>query len=304
MSMTWEPLQNGDVVDVIAPSYGVSDDEIKQVRKYIESLGLEANIPKNLTGEHLFCSNTGEYRFLNLKQALESEKSKAVWCVRGGYGAAQLIPMLDDIEKPARPKLFIGFSDITALHIFFNQRWEWPTLHAPVLWQIINGKIEDQSLNELNAVIFGKGKNIILDDLVPLNDAAKEEKQIESSVVGGNLSLIQTSLATSWELDTTGKILLLEDTDEKTYSYDRMLQHLKQAGLIERADAILLGHFQHHKDEDARVDAMLKRFACGVEVPVLQTRLVGHGKVNHPIALGTKAFLELGKKPLVRINVN
>jgi muramoyltetrapeptide carboxypeptidase len=300
--MSWEPLKTGDIVDVVAPSYGVTAEDIEKVEAYIKSLGLEPNIPTNLMDEHLFCSNSSEYRFLHLKNSLKNDESKAVWCVRGGYGATQLLPMLDELEAPEKQKLFIGFSDITAIHIFLNQQWGWSTIHGPVLWQVAHDRVDSASLNELNAIIFGQQKEVIFGDIKPLNAHAEEKKEIESQIIGGNLSLVQCSLGTDWEIRTVSKILFLEDTDEKSYAYERMMLHLSQSGIIERADAVILGDFQHHADEVDRLDEMLQRFADIAPVPVLKLDGVGHGTRNDPLPLGTDSQLGLGENISLKIN--
>lgn len=291
--MSWEALKTGDVVDVVAPSYGLTEDELKSIGEYLESLGLKSNIPSNLTGPDLFCSNSAEYRLLHLKQALENDESKAVWCARGGYGAAQLLPMMETIEKPKKEKIFIGFSDATAIHIFLNQFWGWPSIHASMLRQIADKEVDEASINKLQRLLFGQDKEVTLESLTPLNEAAKEKGDIETTVTGGNVSIIQTSLATDWELDPSGKILLLEDTDEKSYVYSRMLLHLKQAGILERASAVLLGDFEHHPDEDERITEMFRLLAAEVKVPVFHTAEVGHRSANFPVPLGTKATLTI-----------
>lgn len=300
--MKSDSLKKGDIVDIIAPSYGINIEEIKLIEKYIKSLGLRPRIPVTLIGKDLFCSNSVEYRFKHIKQALTSEDSKAVWCVRGGYGAAQLMPYLAKLKSPKKQKIFIGFSDITVLHIFLNQKWGWQTIHAPVLWQVIHKKVDNKSLKQLKELLFGKKKQVIIDDLVPLNATAKKAARIKSSVVGGNLSLIQTSIGTNWQLEAKGKILLIEDTDEKTYSYDRMLMHIKQAGLLKGIKALIIGDFKHHKDEKQRVENMLKSFAESLNIPILKTELIGHGITNYPLVIGADSVLDVGKSFVLSIN--
>ncbi len=295
-------LKTGDYVDVIAPGYAVTKEEIKQAAAYLKSVGLRMNVPSNLVGEDLFCSNSAENRFKHLRNAIENKKSKAIWCLRGGYGAVQLIPYLERIKKPKKEKFFIGFSDATALHIFFNQRWGWKTIHGTTLTLITDEKVSAKSSDSLVAMLFGRKHSTILSDLKQLNKIKVSGGEIKSRIVGGNLSLIQTSLGTGWQLDTRNKILLLEDTDEKSYSYDRMLMHIVQAGLVEQSNAVILGDFQHNKDENKRIKAMLARFAENADVPVFKTDLVGHGKNNLPILLGANAVLSLGKNPALKID--
>ncbi len=306
--MSWVPLKTGDKIDIIAPSRGVSEAEVEQVKEYVTALGLEPVIPRNLLGEDLFCSNSDAFRAEHLVDALSNKDTKAVWCLRGGYGAARLLPFLEKVTPPEQQKLLIGFSDITALHIFLNQRWNWPSLHAPVLWQIIQNHISDGSLNYLNALIFGQSEEATFSRLTVLGRAEAEEErpalEITGRVLGGNLATIQSLLGTPWQLEASGAILLLEDTDERPYRLDRMFNQLHQSGVLDAAAAVLLGTFTLHEEEEKGLtQAVLERFATALSIPVVASEEIGHGATNDPVPLGTMATLTLGLKPSLSIPV-
>jgi muramoyltetrapeptide carboxypeptidase len=155
--------------------------------------------------------------------AFTNNISKAIWAIRGGYGAAKLIPFLDELSPPKTNKLLLGFSDITALHLFLENKWHHASLHCAVINQLINNP---ELLYELKPILFGEEVQIIYDQLIPLNDLAKLNEIINATITGGNLSIVQTSIATSWQINTENKIIFLEDVGEEGYRIDRMLNQL------------------------------------------------------------------------------
>lgn len=295
----WLPLQAGDTVDIIAPAAGCDPAVIAKIKEFLAVWQLQGNIPDDLLGRDLLCSSSDTIRLAHLQQALLNSKSKAIWCLRGGYGCSRLVTQLYALTPPAQSKIFIGLSDITVLHIFLQQQWHWPTLHAPAIWQAALQTVQPQSLQLLKEVIFGERQTIRFTDLIPLNTAAQQHTSLSSVVVGGNLSLVQTSIGTRWQLNASNKILLLEDVNERGYRVDRMLEHLQQAGIFRGIQAIIFGDFIGGIDPNgsSRVADVLKNFAAQNNFPVLQGRGIGHGEINHTIPLGTKATLMLGDTP-------
>lgn len=292
-------LTQGDTIDIIAPSYASTPEEQEKACAFLRLLELKPRLP-NLSGNtEPYHAESDEVRFSHLKAALDAPDSKAIWGLRGGYGAARLIPMLERLPKPAHKKWLIGFSDITVLHLFFQQHWGWPTLHAPVLFQLGLQKTAAESVDKLISVLFGQSSKITYRHLQPLNDAAKIPQTIQSTVTGGNLSLLQTSIGTSWQVDTKRKILFIEEVGEKGYSIDRMLTHLEQAGCLKDVAAILFGDMKgmpNQEGEDGNIDYAVKRFASHQIVPVLRISGIGHGAINNPLMFNVPATLTLDEK--------
>lgn len=298
MHTHWHYLAPGDMIEIIAPGYGCSPEMLVAVREAIEQLGFRAHIPKNLLGDDPFCSHNDDERLGHLHAALMNPESKALWCIRGGYGSARLIPPLATLPVNSRAKLLIGFSDITALHLFFTQHYGWPTLHAEVLLRLVGKPGGERGLAEIRDILLGEEKQVAF-NLLPLNEAALKAGTVTSSVTGGNLSLIQTSIATGWQLKGKGKILMIEEVDERGYRIDRMLEHCMQAGIIEGIDALIIGDMIGGEERDGRPlgEIALRRFAEALPVPVLKCPGIGHGAINRPLPFGAPAVLALGKQP-------
>jgi muramoyltetrapeptide carboxypeptidase len=297
---SWSYLQPGDIVDVIAPASIGKPAVIAKAKALLTSWGLRYNIPENIFGEDLLCANSDPVRFKQLKAALLNKKSKAVWCLRGGYGCARLIPMLEKLTPPAHNKLFMGFSDVTVLHAFLQKQWRWATVHGPSLNQCVTKDVAESSVQKLKAIVFGEQQQVDF-NLTPLNKLANKKIAIQSSVVGGNLCLLQHSINTVWQPNTKNKIVFLEEVGERGYRVDRMLVHLQQAGLFKQIKGLVLGDFTDGLEPGGKslVPAVIKRFAEQCDFPVLQVSGIGHGKTNDPIPLGTKIILQLGDEPVL-----
>jgi muramoyltetrapeptide carboxypeptidase len=291
-------LKSGDVVDIVAPSSKCHPSVLDNIKQLIESWELQCHIPDDLFGDSLLYANTDEKRFAHLKHALLNNTSKAIWCLLGGYGATKLIPMLSQIKPPVRPKIFIGFSDSTALHIFLQKEWRWSTIHGPSGYQAALNKVSPDSVSKLKNILFNKDYSLSYNQIVPLNQFAKNHSQICTTIIGGNLHLIQASIGTSWQIKTTNKILFIEEINERAYRIDRALAHLSQAGVFDQVKAILFGDFIDRGEPDGRflVQETINEFANHCSLPVLQISNVGHGPINNPLLLGNIAKLNMDKR--------
>jgi muramoyltetrapeptide carboxypeptidase len=302
--MVYQKLQSGDIVDVVAPSYG-RDIDLNSIAQVIRNMGFVPRIPDNMIvkGADLFCANTDEVRFEQLKQAIFAEDSKIIWAFRGGYGAARLIPKLLELPCPAKPKIFIGHSDMTVFHIFFTQQYGWSTIHGRTISEFVARNTPPEEVENTLDILFARKPTTILKGLKPLNKAAKASQSIEAKIIGGCISLIQTSIGTDWQLNSAGKIVLLEDVDERGYRIDRMLEHIMQAKILKQARAIIVGDIICGKEADGSqlcTDA-IQRWAESINIPVISCPQVGHGDHNWPVPMNMTARLVLGEVPTLEI---
>lgn len=290
----WNPLQIGDTVEVIAPAWRCSPEELNTAIKKLESWGLVPRVPSDLFGKpsHPF-AQTDEIRLQHLKQALYSSESKVIWCVRGGYGSLRLLPQLNRMKRPSRCKLLIGLSDITSLHLLLNQKWKWPTLHGPLLDRFGRQNNTDSALKK---ILFGRTQEVHFSSLQPMNQAARKAQTLKGPIVGGNLTTLVSSLATPWQIRTRGQILFFEEVGERGYRVDRMLTQLEQAQLLAGVKAIIFGQFRGGEEKNGReLWRQVKRdFAEKMPFPVLRGLPSGHGVIQKPLPLGVSATLSLG----------
>jgi muramoyltetrapeptide carboxypeptidase len=294
--MIWQPLNPGDTVDIVAPSSKCHVSVLDKIRLFLSEWGLNCHIPKGLFGDSLLYANSDEMRFEHLKNALLNPGSQAVWCLLGGFGANRLIPLLSQLKPPNHSKPIIGFSDITALHIFIQDQWQWPTIHGPSGYQAIFDKVSQDSLASLKEMLFNPTKQLQYGDIKSLNDLAKQDSIIDAPIIGGNLHLIQASIGTGWQMNAKNKIILIEEYNERAYRIDRILAQLSQTEIFNGAKAILFGDVIDKGEPDGRflIADVLYEFAEQQTLPVLQISNIGHGFVNKPILLGSPARLTMG----------
>ena len=296
----YQTLKKGDIVDIIAPAYGIKPQEIEKIKSYISSLGLKPRVQPDILKGDIITSAPLETRFKHIKNALTSKDSKAVWCIKGGSGSPALIPFLADIKKPDKQKLFIAFSDITSIHFFLNQNWGWQTIHGPVLWQIIRNRIDKNSIQQIENIIFGRDyKNRFeLTQIITKNNKKLKPCTLEATaLIGGNLKLVQCSIGTIWQIKAKNKILLFEDINEKPYQLDRILTHIIQANLFKGAKAIIFGDFEGGEIEMDMplIEQVLQRFADQVNIPCFRISGIGHTATNYAIHFGTKSLIQIPK---------
>lgn len=291
----WRPLVAGDIVDIVAPSARWPGGDLALIEQLLRSWGLVPRIPDNLYGNDLLCANSDEERLAQLKFALLESESAAVWCLRGGYGATRLLPELMKLPAPSHSKLFIGLSDITALHVFLQNQWSWQTLHGPSASQIVENKIDQQDIADFKLLIFGQSPEVTI-NLFPLNTNSRCG-EITAPIIGGNLAIVQASLGTPWQINTANKILFLEDVNERAYRIDRMLVQLLQAEILKEVAAIIFGDFigGAELDGSSLVQPALARFAQTLAIPVFKCSGIGHGFHNKALPLGSPAVIQIGK---------
>ncbi|AZZ36743.1 LD-carboxypeptidase [Bdellovibrio sp. qaytius] len=295
-------LKRGDIIDIVAPASACSEENLKLGVKWIESLGFKPRYSPHILQPDLYLSNSDEFRFQDLKKALYAKDSKAIWCLRGGYGSFRLWPQMLKLTKKAPPKLMIGLSDITSMHQFLNQKWQWPSLHASLLDRVGQNKLPAANEKELVDVITGQIDAVEFLNLTPMNDLALKKKVIKGTVQGGNLCTYMVSVGTKLQPKYKKKdktILFFEDIGERGYKVDRFLQHLNQAGVFDQVAAIVFGDFVDGLEVSGQslVHETLARFAKQCKIPVFSGVETGHGVIQRPLFFNTTAMLACGKNP-------
>ncbi|XP_021954514.1 putative carboxypeptidase RC0549 [Folsomia candida] len=291
-------LAEGDLVRIVASAGKGSAANLPVIKAYVESLGLVADIsPDIYNPDEPFYSNTDDFRAADLISALTNDECKAIWCIRGGSGCIRLIKYLESQlpPTPPSPKVLIGYSDITVLHMYLHYKYNWPTMHGPMLESIANGFYDPagESVVALRSLLFNL-TTLICEPVMTRLDTRGPLSPVNTQVVGGNLTLVETSIGTSWEVNATGKFLFLEDTGEAAYSIERSLDHMKQAGVFDSAAAVVFGDFTD-PDSESLMTLVLQRFAGDetVTCPVFRLTGIGHGRVNFPLPLNTDATITL-----------
>jgi muramoyltetrapeptide carboxypeptidase len=286
-----------NIIDLIATGSKKDHAALKGAIQFIEALGYTARVSNSIFGEHPLYANTDDIRLHNLVNALYAEDSDIVWCLRGGSGTTRLLPHLYKLQKPNKPKMVIGFSDVTALLLFLSQHWDWYGVHAPTAHYAGLNLLTPDALDKIVRLIKGTIPELDYQGLVPLNSTAQQDQIIEANITGGNLSLIEYSIGTGWQVKSQNSILFLEDINEEAYRLSERLEHLRQAGIFTNVRAILFGDFTHtdsRKNHLELVDFVFKEFASKTSIPCFKNLPVGHVDYNCPLIVGAPAKLTTG----------
>ena len=285
----FQDILGSRIIKIISPASGVSPEKMAKLQRISN---LNVDIPSMVINRDLpFHASGDNERFEQLKNALYDESINTIlWTLRGGYGSARLIDRLRLLSKPAHEKIFIGFSDNTALHLFLSQQWHWQTIHAAGFAQILDPDQDPENYMRVAEIIAGNLPVPFISNLKPLNDAATAVNSVKGRLTGGNLTIVESSIGTPWQIQTERKIVFLEEVGEKGYRIDRSLNHLRQAGLLKDVNAILLGEFSH-ENEHKDINIALERFAKETDIPIYKTEQFGHGRINYPLIYNTVSEL-------------
>ena len=292
-------LRAGDLIEIIAPGSHTSPENLENGAKVLRSWGYRVTYDENLLKPELFLSDTDENRFKSFSKAMNNPESKAVWCLRGGYGSIRLLPLIEKMRIPKIKKLLIGLSDISSLHAILNQKWNFPTLHGPLLDRLALNILNPANVHELREVLENPAYVAAFENLIPINNAAKKAKTIKARIVGGNLMVVASTLGTPTQLKTANRILFLEELAERSYRIDRCLQQMKQAGLFKEVKAVVFGDFTNcnEPNKDNHVAQVLENFFSTLNIPAFKGIQSGHGETQRPVFFNTEAHLTCGEVP-------
>ena len=292
----WKILQKGDLIDVVAPTWPTSLSEMKKGILFLEKQGFTVRLQKDILKKDFIYASSLQSRCEGFKQAVFAKDSKAILCLRGGYGCLHLLPSLMRWKKPKTCKVLIGSSDISILHYFVNQKWNWPSLHGPMLSRFGNTKQPLKEKREFVGVLKGKIPTLHYKKLKPVNASAKKVQTIKAPVLGGNLMTLQSMVGTKLPITTRNKILFLEEVGERGYRVDRMLHHFLLAGVFQGVKAIVLGDFLHSKEHQILMSHTLLRFFSTLKCPVFKGLSCGHGSFQEFLPFNTSCTLRSSTK--------
>lgn len=299
-------LKPGDTVGLVTPSSYVSDpDELAFAKRFCEFFQLKWKLGKNVGQRFGYLAGTAQQRVDDMHAMFSDRSVQGIFCIRGGYGSAQMLDKLDYSLIRNNPKVFLGYSDITALHTAIVQRTGLVTFHGPVSLS----HLTEWSQQHLRAALFSTAP------IGPVTNPA-EANPLRAShtlrtvrggratgpLTGGNLTLLSTTLGTAYGLETVGKILLLEDIGEDIYSIDRMLTQLRLAGKLQAAAGIVVGECKDcpppGHDSAFSLGEVVDYLLGNLNIPVLYGLSFGHTIDQVTLPLGVVATLDADKQTL------
>ena len=282
-----ENLKIGDTISIIAPS-GVLKDYEQYMEKsisLIESWGLNVVLGSTIYESFGHFSSTDSNRANDFQNAIDDNTIKAIWCARGGYGAMRIIDNINYDNLLKNPKWVIGYSDITAIHNDIHNLGV-ESLHGVMCKSLEDISVDDDSINKLKDILFEEGelKYIIEGHEFNINGEAS------GKLVGGNLTLLQSLLQSKSSIDTTNKIIFIEDVGEYLYHIDRMLHSLKRADYFSKCSGLIVGDFTDIKKNETKFGKNLHEIINEIveeyNIPVMYGFPAGHGEENLPLIFG------------------
>ena len=292
-------LQEGDRIGIIAPAGPVLRDELRPGLEFLKSLGFEPVCSLHLFDQKGYLAGEDKARIKDLHAMFRDKRIKAVLCGRGGYGTHRILQQLDYELFRRNPKIFVGYSDITALLFALFKKSGLITFHGPVLRDLLKGGGRNAGL-----LI----KRMTSDDSITVNfpsGTTVKKGRAEGVVLGGNLSLMCHLLGTPFMPSLKGKLLFIEDKGEPLYRIDRMLSHLLLSGELGKCAGLMIGSFGECGEPVSVVDLVSER-CSKLRMPVVTGLPVGHGEQNVALPIGARAVLDTKtmslefKEPCVR----
>jgi muramoyltetrapeptide carboxypeptidase len=234
-----------------------------------------------------FQQREDERRAENLMGIWLNPDVKAVIAATGGYGAVRLLPYLDPDVFRRNPKAFVGYSDITALHLWMMRRAQLRVFHGPTLDDLFLGPNDPSFLSLLDALTKPRPETEIGRGIA----RAVRPGTAVGRLTGGNLSLVQQTIGTPYEIDTRDAILFLEETRDPMSVVDERLLHLRAAGLLRHVRGIVFGQLSLDRSEEDEFEDFLLDLVSDLEVPILMDFPAGHEVPNLTLPLGTEVEL-------------
>lgn len=286
------PLKPGDTIGIVAPASPFDDAAFQAGRAVLHEMGFATKIASGLFERQGFLAGEDPHRIAQLHTMWADDTVQAIICARGGYGSMRILSQLDYDCGGNNAKPFIGFSDITALHLTLQQQAGWVTFHGPMVTSL--ARCDDASRQSFFDTITGQHV-----DRFNLDGArALFGGRAQGRLVGGNLATLCHLVGTPFAGRFNGAILLLEDTGEAPYRVDRMLTQMALADAFQGLEGVVLGTFDN-SGHDETIDDLMRAHFSPLGIPVLAGAAIGHGRSNLTLPLGIEARLDADASKLI-----
>lgn len=303
-------LKPGDTVGVIAPSTAVSDpDDLRKAKEALDYFGLKMKLGGHVQHGNGYKTRSINERLIDLHTFFADDEINAVIAIRGGYGSPQILDGIDYDLIQKHPKIFLGYSDVTAMHLAIFKKTGLVSFHGPVLLSAFSNYTIDYfkkalfSSEPIGVADNSKDKNTFR-EVFPIRTLSGGKAS--GRLIGGNLSLVCGTLGTQYEIDTKDRILFIEDVGEEPYSIDRMLTHLKLANKLQSAKGIVVGYckdcdysaLQSSRIWDPSLGEVLDNIIGGLGIPAIYGLTIGHTSNQITLPIGVMAELDADAKTL------
>ena len=298
-------LKPGDTIGLVAPSGAVrTPGALERSAAELERMGYRVKLGQSCGQVYGYLSGADEVRARDINDMFLDDAVDAIVCVRGGYGATRILDRLDYAAIAAHPKIFMGFSDITALHIAMLEKAHLATFHGPMSTaDCADGPMHPFTRASMELALCAEAPMGALENAPGYPERQTlAPGQAEGQLVGGNLMLITSLLGTPYELDTRGRILFIEEIGEHTYCIDRMLTQLRLAGKLDDCAGVVFGDFNNCPIEypafGLSIEQILRDIVVPCGKPVLTGLQAGHCTPKLTLPLGARCRLDADARTL------
>lgn len=294
-------LQKGDLIGLISPASSVDDPlKIEKGVNYLESQGYKVILGKNVGKYNGYLAGHDEERLHDLHSMFENKNVRAIFCLRGGYGASRLLDKIDYKIIKNHPKIFVGYSDISALHLSIFYKTGLITFAGPMagvdFYEDVSSFTAEMFWKLLtSSKKFGKIENPGDENILTLNNGSASGK-----LVGGNLSVITGLIGTIYFPDLKDKILFIEEIGELPYKIDRMFNHFRLSNMFKGLKGVIIGSFQDCQEPDPEkrtltLGEVISDYFSKMKLPVVYNFRHGHLKDNITVPVGANVKLNASR---------
>lgn len=313
-------LRPGDTVALLAPAGSVSKKKVGEAARNIEKRGYRVRIFPNAYGARGYLAGDDSSRAKDLNMAFGDPEVRMILCLRGGYGSPRILPLIDFDRIRKNPKIFVGYSDITALLIAIRQKAGLVTFHGPMAMADFSGKwgLAPFSAKHFWSLLEMPENPRRVDAALYSDWGGSPPKKMpvprtlapgvaEGKLIGGNLSTLVALMGTPYEIDTRDAILVLEDVNEEPFRIDRMLCQLEMSGKLRECRGVVLGGFTRcvpkNKRPSLKVEEVIDDYLGGLGVPVLTNYPSGHLPQQATLPIGSMVRLDADARTLSLLEV-
>lgn len=289
------PLKKGDTIGLVAPGSPIYDStEFDRMLHDLEEMGFRLKLGKHIQDQYGYLAGKDEDRAADLMNMFDDDDVDGIICIRGGWGCNRILPLIDFGVISANPKVFMGFSDITSLHMAIHKMCGLVTFHGPVgksIWTPFTKK-------SFQDVIWNGEQAVYPVPEFSLGTFTITAGEATGRMMGGNLSVLVSMIGSTYLPDFTNCILFLEDVDEDVYRIDRMLTQLKMAGILNQISGFIFGKCT---DCDAgsnslSLNQVFEDHIKPLGIPAFYGAMISHEDDNVTIPIGVEAVMDAGKK--------
>ncbi|MCI9476857.1 MAG: LD-carboxypeptidase [Emergencia sp.] len=295
-------LKKGDTVGLICSSSAIGTDRVAECKKAVEDLGFQVKLADNLDQDYGgYMAGSGKTRGEWVNKMFADPEVNGIFCIRGGDGGSRAMEYIDFDLVKANPKVFVGYSDVTSLHLALNQQCDLVTFHGPMVSSNMVDSFDEETKASFFAALEAEDTFEFCNPKGCEIDVMKTGKA-SGRLIGGNLSLLSAAIGTPYEPDTKGKILFIEEVCEPVTKIEKWTYHLKNAGKLADCAGIILGQFTKIVNEECPaydVYKCLEEIFEDLDIPVMYNVESGHGKPMMTLPMGALCTMDTEKKSIV-----